>query len=89
MHQVRSLMDLPAFRTLARHRHMTEGFQVPNNVRMQMPTDGAVEASAVVLLGNTWLGCALRLDASPGAGWKCTEFQVVGLNPPAGVSWRL
>lgn len=89
MHQVRPLMELPAFRTLARHRHTAAGFRVPNNVRMQMPTGDALEATAVVLLGERWLGCALRLDFRPGAGWRCTEFQVVGVNPPGGISWRL
>lgn len=77
LHQVRPCMELAAFECLSRHRDESPGALI-GLVRAQMPTPAVVEAAAVVRVRERWLACAVRLEVTPGAGWRCSRFALVG-----------
>lgn len=79
LHQIRTRMTRAAFESLVglldTGRFQSVG---PGRITAQMPTTGAVEATASINVAGRWLVCVLRLDHSP-CGWECSDFAVVGV----------
>ncbi|RMB60049.1 Rv3235 family protein [Tessaracoccus antarcticus] len=77
LHPLRPWMAPGAFLSLASHVDAGTFCQSSlGRLRIQMPSRGAIEATARVSKGQRWLACTVRLDRAD--RWLCSELSVIG-----------
>lgn len=80
LHQLRPWMGAAAFLHLVAHVDAgTFCHSRLGQLRLQMPSPCAVEASSRISVGQRWLVCTIRLDRAD--RWRCSEVTVLGRLP--------